>query len=97
MLAAFASAMSLPPAALAQISDDVVKIGVIVDMGGVYAANGGIGVVRAVEMVAKEVWDSVDGSKVHIIVGKTAKKLAFAARWMPGALRKQMRRRNLVE
>ncbi len=49
------------------------------------------------DTVAKEVWDSVDGNKVHIIVGKTAKKLAFAARWMPGALRKQMRRRNLVE
>jgi NAD(P)-dependent dehydrogenase (short-subunit alcohol dehydrogenase family) len=50
-----------------------------------------------VDAVAKEVWDSVDGNKVHIIVGKTAKKLAFAARWMPGALRKQMRRRNLVQ
>jgi NAD(P)-dependent dehydrogenase (short-subunit alcohol dehydrogenase family) len=49
------------------------------------------------EVVAKAVWDSIDGDKVHIIVGKTAKKLAFAARWMPGALRKQMRRRNLVE
>jgi NAD(P)-dependent dehydrogenase (short-subunit alcohol dehydrogenase family) len=49
------------------------------------------------DVVAKEVWDSIDGNKVHIIVGKTAKKLAFAARWMPGALRKQMRRRNLVE
>ena len=49
------------------------------------------------DTVAREVWDSVDGNKVHIIVGKTAKKLAFAARWMPGALRKQMRRRALVE
>jgi NAD(P)-dependent dehydrogenase (short-subunit alcohol dehydrogenase family) len=49
------------------------------------------------DVVAKAVWDSVDGEKVHIIVGRTAKKLAFAARWMPGSLRKQMRRRNLVE
>lgn len=50
-----------------------------------------------VEAVAKEVFDSIEADKVHIIVGKTAKKLAFAARWMPGGLRKQMRRRNLVE
>jgi len=47
------------------------------------------------EVVAKAVWDSVDGDKVHIIVGKTAKKLAFAARWMPGAIRKQARGRAI--
>ena len=47
------------------------------------------------DVVAKAVWDSVDGDKVHIIVGKTAKKLAFAARWMPGAIRKQARGRSI--
>jgi len=48
-----------------------------------------------VEVVAKAVWDGVHGNKVHLIVGKTAKKLAFAARWMPGAIRKQARGRVL--
>ncbi len=39
-----------------------------------------------VEVVAEAAWDAVHGKKVHQIVGKTAKKLAFAARWMPGRL-----------
>ena len=41
--------------------------------------------------VAEAAWAAVHGKKVHTLVGKTAKKLAFAARWMPGALRKQVR------
>jgi NAD(P)-dependent dehydrogenase (short-subunit alcohol dehydrogenase family) len=47
------------------------------------------------EVVAKAVWDGVHGDKVHLIVGKTARKLAFAARWMPGVIRKQARNRVL--
>jgi NAD(P)-dependent dehydrogenase (short-subunit alcohol dehydrogenase family) len=42
--------------------------------------------------VAAAAWDAVHGDKVHTYVGKTAKRMAFAARWMPGGLRKQMRR-----
>ena len=41
--------------------------------------------------VGEAAWAAVHGEKVHTLVGKTAKKLAFAARWMPGALRKQVR------
>ncbi len=44
-----------------------------------------------VEQVAQAVWDAIHGQKVHIPVGKTARRLAFAMRWMPGRLRKQMR------
>lgn len=44
-----------------------------------------------VEDVAAKVWDAVHGDRVHIIIGKTARRLAFAARWMPGSLRKQLR------
>lgn len=47
------------------------------------------------EVVAKAVWDGVEGDKVHIIVGKTARQLAFAARWMPGAIRRRARQRML--
>lgn len=36
-----------------------------------------------VEQVAQAAWDAAHGNKVHTFVGKTAKSLAFAARWMP--------------
>ncbi|OYX62122.1 MAG: short-chain dehydrogenase [Novosphingobium sp. 32-60-15] len=41
--------------------------------------------------VAEAAWTAVHGDKLHTLVGKTARKLAFASRWMPGSLRKQMR------
>ncbi|KQT35190.1 short-chain dehydrogenase [Sphingomonas sp. Leaf412] len=44
-----------------------------------------------VETVADLAWDAVHGDRVHMLVGKTARRLAFAARWMPGRLRKMMR------
>lgn len=40
--------------------------------------------------VAQAAWDAVHGEKLHTTVGKTAKRLAFGARWMPARLRKQM-------
>ena len=43
--------------------------------------------------VAHAAWAAVHGDKVHTYVGKTAHRLAFAARWTPKALRKRMRRR----
>ena len=45
-----------------------------------------------VEQVAEAAWAAVHGDKVHTYVGKTAARMAFAARWMPGRLRKMMRR-----
>ena len=44
-----------------------------------------------VEVVAANAWDAVHGDKMHYVVGKTAEKLRFAARWMPGRLRKRSR------
>lgn len=44
-----------------------------------------------VEVVAQTAWDAVHGDAVHSAVGKTARRLAFASRWMPGRLRKQMK------
>lgn len=44
------------------------------------------------EDVAEAAWTAVHGDKVHTYVGKTAHRMAFAARWMPGKLRKMMRR-----
>ena len=41
--------------------------------------------------VARAAWDAVHGDRLHTLVGKTAKRLAFGARWMPGSIRKQTR------
>lgn len=46
--------------------------------------------ITPVSDVAEAAWTAVHGEKLHTLVGKTAKKIAFAARWMPGALRKQV-------
>ena len=42
--------------------------------------------------VADAAWAAVHGDRVHTYVGKTAHRLAFAARWMPGSIRKRMQR-----
>ena len=41
--------------------------------------------------VAEAAWSAVHGERLHTVVGKTAKRLAFSARWMPGSLRKRFR------
>lgn len=46
--------------------------------------------VSPVEIIGPAAWEAVHGNKVHTTVNKTAKELAFAARWFPGRLRKQM-------
>lgn len=43
------------------------------------------------ENVAQAAWNAVHGERLHTLVGKTARSLAFGARWMPGRLRKQVR------
>ncbi len=41
--------------------------------------------------VAAAAWAAVHGDRLHTTVGKTAKTMAFAARWLPGRVRKQTR------
>lgn len=45
--------------------------------------------VSSVEIIGPAAWEAVHGNRLHIPVNKTAKQLSFAARWMPGRLRKQ--------
>lgn len=47
--------------------------------------------ITPVSEVAETAWRAVHGDALHNRVGKTAHRLAFAARWMPGRLRKQMK------
>ncbi|HEY0525281.1 MAG TPA: ABC transporter substrate-binding protein, partial [Stellaceae bacterium] len=64
MLAALAAAAG--PAA-AQISDDVVKIGVLTDMSSVYADLTGRGSVIAAEMAVEDFGGTVLGKKIEIV------------------------------
>ena len=48
-----------------------------------------------VEQVAQAAWEAVQAERVHTIVGATARRMAFAARWLPGRLRRTMRARAL--
>ena len=45
----------------------------------------------SVEEVADAVWNAVHGDKLHWVVGKTARQISFAARWMPGRVRARSR------
>ncbi|WP_348631906.1 SDR family oxidoreductase [Pontixanthobacter sp. CEM42] len=50
--------------------------------------------ITPVEEVAKAAWIAVHGEKLHTLVGKSAKSIGFAARWMPGRLRKMVRQNS---
>ena len=45
-----------------------------------------------VERVAEAAWDAVHGDRVHVTVGKMAKRLARIARWFPGLIVKQSKK-----
>ena len=45
--------------------------------------------VSPVSIIGPAAWEAVHGNKVHTPVNKMARQLAFAARWMPGRVRKQ--------
>jgi len=49
----------------------------------------------AVEVVADAAWAAVHGERLIVPVGPTARRLVFAARWMPGRLRRMMRRSRM--
>lgn len=48
--------------------------------------------ISPVELVAQAAWDAVDGKTVHTLVGKTARQLAWLARFAPGLIRKRSKR-----
>src|SRR3979409_1025581 len=69
MLAAFAAAFLSSPAALAQVSDDVVKIGVLTDMNGPASTPTGQGSVTAAQMAVDDFGGKVLGKPITVIVG----------------------------
>jgi branched-chain amino acid transport system substrate-binding protein len=85
MLAALAASILGPAAALAQISDDVVKIGVLTDMNGPAATPTGQGSVTAAQMAVDDFGGKVLGRPISVIVGDHQLKpdigAAIARRW----------------
>jgi branched-chain amino acid transport system substrate-binding protein len=73
------------PGATAQISDNVVKIGVVNDQSGLYADLGGPGSVTAARMAAEDAGGSVLGKRIEIVFADHQNKadvgVAVARRW----------------
>src|ERR1700684_1183022 len=85
MFAAFVAALLASPAALAQISDDVVKIGVLTDMNGPASAPTRQGAVTAAQMAVDDFGGKVLGKPISVIVGDHQLKpdigASIARRW----------------
>jgi branched-chain amino acid transport system substrate-binding protein len=64
---AIAASLTLSAAASAGMSGDVVKIGVLSDMSGLYADIGGVGSVEAAQMAIADFGGSVNGKKIELI------------------------------
>src|ERR1700726_2357110 len=85
MLAAFAAATLASQTALAQISDDAVKIGVLPDMNGPAPTPTGQGSVTSAQMAVDDFGGKVLGKPISVIVGDHQLKpdigASMARRW----------------
>jgi branched-chain amino acid transport system substrate-binding protein len=76
---AAATAVSLPMAASAELSDDVLRIGVLSDMSGVYKSLEGPGAVTAAEMAIEDFGGSMMGKPIEIVSADHQNKADIAA------------------
>ncbi len=67
ILAGLSLALGLAFPAMAQISDDVVKLGVLTDMSSVYSSGTGIGSVYAVQMAVADFGGKVRGKPIEVV------------------------------
>ncbi len=74
LTSALAAAMAASGAAQASLSDDKVKIGVLGDMGGVYADISGQGSVEAVKMAVEDFGGTVLGKPIEVVFADTQLK-----------------------
>jgi branched-chain amino acid transport system substrate-binding protein len=72
-------ALGFSVSALAQISGDVIKIGLITDLSGVYADLDGAGGAEAVRMAIADLGGTVNGKKVEFVVADHQNKADVAA------------------
>jgi branched-chain amino acid transport system substrate-binding protein len=84
-IGALAAMLLSPQMALAQISDDVVKIGVLTDMNGPASAPTGKGSVTAAQMAVEDFGGTVGGKPIVVVVGDHQLKpdigAGIARRW----------------
>src|SRR3984885_13015010 len=84
-LGTFAVLLLSSPAALAQVSDDVVKIGVLTDMNGPASTPTGQGSVTAAQMAVEDFGGTVLGKPISVIIGDHQLKAdigaGIARRW----------------
>ncbi len=65
--------------AQAQISGDVIKIGIITDMAGVYGDIDGMGGVEAIRMAVADLGGTINGKKVEVLYAEHQNKADLAA------------------
>jgi branched-chain amino acid transport system substrate-binding protein len=72
--------------ALAQFSDDVIRIGVMNDQSGPYADNCGAGSVTAVKLAVEDVGGTINGKKIEVVIADDQNKpdvgVATALKWV---------------
>lgn len=68
-----------PYAAHAQISDNVIRIGFITDLSGVYSGPDGPGGVQAIKMAIEEMGGAIDGKKIELLVADHQNKADIAS------------------
>ncbi|WP_218921185.1 ABC transporter substrate-binding protein, partial [Piscirickettsia salmonis] len=66
-------------AARAQISDDVIRIGFITDMSGVYSGPDGPGGAEAIKMAIEEMGGEINGKKIELLTADHQNKADIAS------------------
>ena len=79
LAATFLTAPAALQPAQAQISDDVVKIGVLTDLTGLYSDNTGKGTVTAVQMAIEDFGGTVLGKKIEVVAADHQNKADVSA------------------
>ncbi|QKI73637.1 ABC transporter substrate-binding protein [Achromobacter xylosoxidans] len=79
MAGAIAGALLHAGAAQAQVSDDVIRIGFITDMSGVYSGPDGPGGAEAIKMAIEEMGGEIDGKKIELLTADHQNKADIAS------------------
>jgi branched-chain amino acid transport system substrate-binding protein len=66
--------LALPQLAAAEISGDVIKIGVLADVRGTYSQSSGQGSMVAVELAAEDFGGEIDGKPIQVVLGDSQNK-----------------------
>ena len=78
LLASSTMALALGAPALAQVSDNVIRIGLITDMSGVFSDISGKGHVEAIKMAIADFGGELDGKKIELIFSDHQNKADIA-------------------